>query len=1353
MRQYLWLLATLCATAEAAPRERYLIELSSPPVLSFGGDASLKSTRPEAQRFDAQAAEVQRYTRQLDAEQAQWLQTAGARLGRSLSAAQRYRYAYNGLALDLSAVEAAQLATLPEVRSVERDGVQQLHTDAGPAWIGAAEAWAGVPGTAATRGEGMVIGIIDTGINVRHPAFAEVDAEGYRHINPKPRRFGLCNSSMAEFCSGKLIGIHDYTSEGTRNGNDTDGHGSHVAGIAAGNVRSTQLAGQTGAITLRLSGVAPRASLISYKACVAGTNGNPGTCPNSATMAAIDQAIADGVDVINYSIGGDAVDPWGSLTGGGSSAPMRSIANAVRAGIVLSVSAGNSGPVPGSLSSPANAPWVLAVANATSNRRIANVLTELSSADQPPPVSEFVGAGLAGSVGPLRLVLGEQYGSARCSQGSELDSPPTGISNPWTGQVFNGEIVVCDRGVQARVAKGYNVRAAGGLGMVLVNTEAEGESIVSDDHYLAATHLGYADGEVLKAWIRANPNGARGRLTGVQALLRDSYGDVLAASSARGPDPTGSGVAKPDITAPGSSIIAPAGSGTGEATLSGTSMAAPHLAGALALLRSRHPGEDAPTYYSALTLTAEPGVRLQDGQTPAQDFDAGAGRARVDRALAAGLVLPLTLADFERENPANGGAPEQLNLPLLYQAECGGRCNFRRTVKAWRAGSYSVSDVSTTGVVIRTTPAQFQLAAGQSQVLNIQVDVSDPRVLGRWAFGAVEIRAGDASIPTTRLRAAMRSSAGNVPAALDIPTDADRGSVDTFLTGLVELPALTYAIDGPVMVPAQTLTLAQDPTPNDVFDNDTGAQTVLLDLPVRGSVRADVTQSSARDIDLYLGRDSNRNGIAEENELLCRSDSSGVVERCVLDLQPAGRYWVRVQNASTTSVSDTLTLYAAAVVSNPAGGLEAHATGPSNAPAGNLLPVRLAYTLAGLLPGQRAYASLQLRAGIGSDTTFARIPLTFLRTAAAAPAGYVLANGRSARFTLPPASAHERLVVDVPSGASALSVEMRGSSGNADLYLVKATDGTLGLTIPNTPLITNAVAVASGPDSNETLNLSGSTLSAGRWYVVARNLGSSAISVDITARIDAQADRDFDFEAWYNPARDGHGLFFTRAGASAQMVWYTYDDAGQPTWYLAFPDALTTREAHVSADLYRYGWVNGSTVSTRVGQVILLRQGANLQYAWEIDGRFGNESMQLLSSSQCVPIGQTRFNPSGLWFEPARSGYGVNVFVQPSTDFAVLYLYGGDGRGRWLLGQNPSFGNAPLQLYQYSGYCPSCTAVPVTRQVVGQYTRSFDVDPIPGSEWSGRWSIQANFAPPITGAWNVDNVVAQLLTSRQACSP
>lgn len=1356
MRRCLIALCVVMGSVHAAEpvRSRYLIEFTEAPALNFAGNSQFKATAVVANaRFDADTDAVRSYVGELAHAQSAWLKNAERLLGRPLAAVQHYRYTYNGVALDLSPSEVTQLAGQTGVRRIEADALAWVSTDAGPAWIGASAAWNGVAGANATRGEGMIVGIVDTGINIDHPAFAEVDADGYRHQNPRSTRYGLCLSSLSAGCNNKLIGVHDFTDEAPRNGLDVDGHGSHVAGTAAGNVRSTTINGITASLQLRLSGVAPRANLISYKACVAGTNGNPGSCPNSATLAALDQAVADGVDVINYSIGGSASDPWPTLTGGGNSAPMRAMANAVRAGIAVAVAAGNEGPVAGSMQSPANSPWVLAVANATSDRRIANVLTDLSGADSAPPVVQWVGAGLAGGVGPVRIVLGEQFGSARCSQGTSLDSPPTGVSNPWVGRVFNGEIVVCDRGVQARVAKGANVASAGGGGMVLVNTAAEGESTVSDDHYIAATHLGYSDGELLKTWVRANPNGARGRLTGVQSLRDPAFGDVLASSSSRGPEPTGAGILKPNLTAPGSSILAPSDSGTAEATLSGTSMASPHVAGALALLRSQRRGESPGTLASAFELTAAPGVRYQDGVSIATPFDAGMGRTRVDRALAAGLVLPISISDFERENPASGGDPSRLNLAALYRSDCTTRCTFTRTLRAWRAGSYQVSDTSSGGVRIQASPSSFTLGVGQTQTLSIEVDVSDPRVLGRWAFGELSISSDDPTIPVSRLRSVMRSTVGSLPDQISIQTSSDRGSHELTLSGLVALPALSFQLDGPVPATAETLSIPVDPTASDAFDSNTGTETRLIDLTAAGTIRADTTQSSARDIDLYVGRDSNNNGLAEESELLCKSTSSGVAESCVLNDQAAGRYWARVQNYANTSVNDSVVLQTAAIAAGASSNRAGAATGPSVAAAGANVPVLLSFDVGGLKNGERAYASLALRAGTGGQTTFARIPVAIERVGETAPGAYYLADGRSARFLLPPGGGHERLVVDIPTGASGLTVEMRGSEGNASLYLAKAIDNSIGADLPPAPPEGAAAASSNGADSNETITLNVPALTPGRWYVVARNGGAAAVPVDITARVSGSESTAFAFEAWFNPARDGHGLFFTRAGSSAQMVWYSYDNAGQPTWYLAFPDGLATNTGHASSDLYRYVWINGSALGTRVGKVSLVRQTGRLVFDWELDGRSGSEAMVLLTSSSCVSGSAGSFDPSGLWFEPARSGYGANLFVRPDVDLAVLYLFGNDGRARWLLGQNASFGSTPLQLFQYSGFCPSCAAVAVQRQAVGSFSRNFDSAPVAGAELSGRWSINASFLAPLAGSWTANDVATQLLTARKACTP
>ncbi len=1340
------LLSALPSAHAASERERYIVELQAPPTLAFTGDAQTKATRPDAgERFDAEAIAVRAYLARLDAEQSAALVEAGKALGRRIDAVHRYRHVLNGMALDLSADEAEALARLPGVSRIERETIERLHTDAGPSWVGAGEAWAGVPGVNATRGEGIVVGIIDTGIAAFHPAFAAVDQSGYRHQNPRGRRFGLCNSSAAARCNDKLIGIHDFTNEGTRDGNDINGHGTHVAGTAVGNLRTTTIQGQTAALDLTLSGVAPRANLISYKGCT--NEGENGSCPGSATTAALDQAVADGVDVVNYSIGGGAIDPWPAITGG-ATASMRAMANLTRAGIAISVSAGNSGPAAGTISSPANSPWVLAIAAATSDRRLANVLTDLSGQNTAPPVARFVGAGLAGGVGPVRIVLGADFGSALCSQGTALDSPPTGISNPWPSPVFSGQIVICDRGVQARVAKGFNVQRAGGGGMVLVNTAAEGESTISDDHFLPATHLGFSDGEVLKQWVRANTGGASGRLTGVQALRDPAFGDVLASFSSRGPDPSNTGVMRPSLTAPGVNVLAPAHDTSGESSKSGTSMAAPHVAGALALLRSQRQGEAPGTLYSALELTALPGVRLQDASTPATPDDAGAGRLRIDRALAAGLVMPIAMSDYDRENPRIGGDPSRLNLPSLYRETCRSRCSFTRTFRAWRGGSYQVLDTSTGGTRVSAQPATFTLSAGQSQAVVFEVDVSAPTVLGRVAIGEATIRASDPTIPDSRLRAVMRSVVGNLPARVEINAQADRGRHTLPIDGTIALPALAYRWHGPVATRREDPQLFEDPTPSEPFDNDNGTATFLLSLPGSGFLRADVVSSSAPDVDLFVGRDSNGNGRAEEDELLCESRGPVSVERCELQGQPAGSYWVRVQSFDGGAFGDSVHLEFAALSRsevNPRG----HAQGPTSAAENASISVETFYDLAGLAVGARAWGWLELRGGRAPDTAFAQIPFDFLRTGASVPTQRVLADGVESAFVLPAASQHERLVIDVPAGASRLTVQMRGNSGNAGLYLARAPGNAVTPEFPAAPPLGEAVAVSDGPGSNETIVLDAPQLTPGRWYVVARNPGAAMLPLAITATLESAPQGAFAYEAWFNPARDGHGLFFSRAGDAAQMVWYTYDEAGRPSWYLAFPDALTSGRGQVRADLYRYHWLDGGADGVRVGEVVLSRQQDRLVLGWEIDGSSGAESMQLLASSACVGAGSTTLDPTGLWFEPARSGYGANFFTRPDTDFVVYYLYDGGGRPRWVLGQNPAFGTGPLTLYQYTGFCPGCAASAVTRTAVGAASRVFDQ---PGQGLlSGRWTFSADFAAPLSGRFEANDTPIALLTDRKSC--
>src|SRR5436190_4496105 len=359
------LLTAVAAPASSPARTRYIVTLKDAPLARHRSEVqtlaatSAKSGAEGARartKLDAGDAESRAWLEQLDRAHGAFLAQASAKLGRGAEPKQRYRAVANGLALDLTPEEAAALATLPEVAAVAPDRMMKLLTDTGPTYIGATQLWGGnVPGVPGTRGEGVVVGMIDSGLNFAHPSFAATGGDGYTHANPRGKFYGQCVQNPAR-CNSKLIGIYDYTSEGAQNGTDLDGHGSHTSATAVGNIVQSALPGVSA--FLPVSGVAPHANLIVYKACIKEDDGQS-SCPLSALISAMDQAVLDGVDRTNYSIGGDVSDPWQGARGGAAD-QASAMLNVRAAGIVPVVAAGNSGPVLGSVSDPGNAPWVIA---------------------------------------------------------------------------------------------------------------------------------------------------------------------------------------------------------------------------------------------------------------------------------------------------------------------------------------------------------------------------------------------------------------------------------------------------------------------------------------------------------------------------------------------------------------------------------------------------------------------------------------------------------------------------------------------------------------------------------------------------------------------------------------------------------------------------------------------------------------------------------------------------------------------------------------------------------------------------------------------------------------------------------
>ncbi len=370
--------------------DRYIVVLNQPSLVermvtlerSQGPQSNVAILRDTEGRLELNSDLARDELGVLDRQFEDVLIGMSAELGRDLQPDLRYRMGLNGFSVKLNAQEAKRLATLDGVRFVRKETFAKMQTDAGPRWIGAEEVWNGAGNLTANRGAGVVVGIIDSGINWDHPSFQDPGqggGAGYDHVNPYGSQLGLC-SKPSVLCNDKLVGVYDFVQdipgtefvENNNDGFDDGDHGAHTAGTVAGNPVDYEISG----VPVTVSGVAPNANIVSYRVCHRENPDEPdaGTCAGSWILAAIDQAIADGVDVINYSLGSEAFDPW-------FSADALTFLNAVNAGIFIAVSAGNSGPDASTVGSPANAPWLTAVGAATHDRQLPNFTINPNAAD------------------------------------------------------------------------------------------------------------------------------------------------------------------------------------------------------------------------------------------------------------------------------------------------------------------------------------------------------------------------------------------------------------------------------------------------------------------------------------------------------------------------------------------------------------------------------------------------------------------------------------------------------------------------------------------------------------------------------------------------------------------------------------------------------------------------------------------------------------------------------------------------------------------------------------------------------------------------------------------------------------
>ena len=604
-----------------------------------GGVAGLAATSPAVtgKSLDDNKAAVQAYEQHAN-KVADDITAAVNKAVPSADITNSYVTAYGGVSAQVPANKVADLLKVDGVAAVQKDSLEQTQDD-NTDFIGATAVWPSLGG-ASHAGSNVIVGVLDTGVWPEHPMLSPAGIASPSGGGPWGCQFGdgsdTAHLGPTFACNHKLIGayafLNTYMANVGSNGQefcnntthicsarDPEGHGTHTMTTAAGDcVTSAMLYGvERGPVC----GIAPGAHVIEYRVCAAAG------CFSSDSVAAVQQAIRDGVNVINYSISGGG-NPYTDPT-------ELAFLDAFHAGISVNASAGNSGPAAGTADH--GGPWVTTVGASTGPRFFTSTLHLTADGGATFDMS---GVTLTNGVAtPTAVVLAQSIPGEDALCQTKLAA----------GSAATGKIVACQRGTNARIDKGFNVFSGGAAGMILYNPIKM--DLESDNHWLPAIHL---DGPptALLAFINGHTNV---KAAWAQGMPSPTTPDVMASFSSRGPQ---ADFVKPDVTAPGIQVLAgmtpqpdqttPTNGPSGNLyqAIAGTSMSSPHAAGVSALVKSAHPDWTPAEIKSALMTSSVQSVVKEDGTTPATPFDDGAGSIRADRAINPTLVFDENFADF-----------------------------------------------------------------------------------------------------------------------------------------------------------------------------------------------------------------------------------------------------------------------------------------------------------------------------------------------------------------------------------------------------------------------------------------------------------------------------------------------------------------------------------------------------------------------------------------------------------------------------------------------------------------------------------------------------------------------------------
>jgi len=697
----------------------YIVEFKEPSLAVYAasgaGDISAMSVDG---KLNVEAMASQAYIGQLREQQAVFHASLshavpGARVERG------YQIVLNAVAVELPSGDRETVEKLWAIPGVKRVSPQQIYTvdtDYSLPLIDAPALWTQLGGQDAA-GAGVKVAVIDTGIDPDHALF---DGSGWSYPTTGSWPKGYC-ADHAGFCNGKIVAARYYTPTFAVNvgeeltPQDRDGHGSHTAGTSAGN----RVMATYGTGTSEISGVAPGAWVMAYKGLFLIPDATTASGSNIMLAAAIEDAVADGADVINNS--------WGSTTivMPENDPLVQAYEAAVDAGVVVVFSTGNAGPGHNTAGSPTS-PKFIEVGASTTKRAYYNTLevtapTPVTDTLQSFPATEMhdidASAIPAATIGPLPYLptglTGELLTTAPEPVGS-IVVPTVTVGITQTAPYASGWIAVIPRGVHSFALKAANAKADGAVAAVIYlppgsgygdNDWKGGFTVGGEALYTVITGKVWGGG--LVEWWKDSGDAARLQIGYPVSPFEDETEDVIADFSSRGPHVNLA--IKPDLIAPGVNILSGNWDGTYQ-SIGGTSMAAPHVTGAAALLLHLHSTWTPAQVKSALMSTASQTVLELDETTTADVMTQGAGRIDLGKAGDPGLV-------FDKPSYSFGMVPQGSEASVLVAA----------TDVSGAAETYALSVQETVAdpgnVTVTVTPSVLNMTAGGSATFTLTVQV------------------------------------------------------------------------------------------------------------------------------------------------------------------------------------------------------------------------------------------------------------------------------------------------------------------------------------------------------------------------------------------------------------------------------------------------------------------------------------------------------------------------------------------------------------------------------------------------------------------------------------------------------